>query len=238
MKDEECTTGADAATSPLKAQPPASSKPGPPTGSVLAHLRRWSDWVESLAGFEARGIHRVTAAERNPASLSGDIQVFLLWLSANLSLNNLGAGLLGPMLFGLGFKDAAICAVLGAFVGSLSTAYMCTWGPRSGNRTMVRTIAIRWLKGGGACKLGERVDANGDQLLGSVAFFHGILAGKNSVPSQYYSHDWLLYHRCHHRRTSVVCREWWRHEHRSRCRGYKCYLLGNCHIRHVSFSGV
>jgi purine-cytosine permease-like protein len=30
-----------------------------------------------------------------------------------------------------------MCAVFGAFLGSLSTAYMSTWGPQSGNRTMV-----------------------------------------------------------------------------------------------------
>ncbi|OAA52934.1 Permease, cytosine/purines, uracil, thiamine, allantoin [Cordyceps fumosorosea ARSEF 2679] len=111
---------------------------------IASRLARCSAWVEGLAGFEARGIRRVAPDERHAPSLSHDVQVFLLWLSANLSLNNLGAGLLGPMLLGLGFRDAAACAVLGAFFGSLSTAYMCTFGPQSGNRTMV---ALRFLMG-------------------------------------------------------------------------------------------
>ncbi|KAJ3498667.1 hypothetical protein NLG97_g947 [Lecanicillium saksenae] len=119
---------------------PKSTAPAPQTNGesrIAAWLHKWTAWVEGLAGFEARGIQRVDPGERQRPSLSSDIQVFLLWLSANLSLNNLGAGLLGPMLFGLGFQDAAVCAVLGALLGSLSTAYMCTWGPQSGNRTMV-----------------------------------------------------------------------------------------------------
>ncbi|KAJ6780056.1 hypothetical protein PWT90_01228 [Aphanocladium album] len=111
---------------------------------LASQLHQWTAWVEGLAGFEARGIRRVDPEERQKASFASDMQIFLLWLSANLSLNNLGAGLLGPMVFGLGFRDAAVCAVLGALFGSLSTAYMCTWGPRSGNRTMV---VLRFLMG-------------------------------------------------------------------------------------------
>lgn len=105
-------------------------------------LQQWAASVEGLAGFEARGIRRVEPDERHAASLANDLQIFLLWLSANLSLNNLGAGLLGPLVFGLGFNDAVICAVLGSFLGSLSTAYMCTWGPQSGNRTMVSATTL------------------------------------------------------------------------------------------------
>lgn len=104
---------------------------------VPSTLRRLNARIEGLAGFEARGIKRVEPDERQPASLAQDMQVFLLWLSANISLNNLGVGLLGPMLLNLGFVDSAICAVLGSFLGSWSTAYMATWGPQSGNRTMV-----------------------------------------------------------------------------------------------------
>lgn len=123
---------------------PSSDDPGhgPKNSSFIYRLQRICASIDGLAGFEARGIRRVTAEERQPASLASDLQVFLLWLSANLSLNNLGAGLLGPLVFGLGFKDSVICAVLGAFLGSLSTAYMCTWGPKSGNRTMVSSATI------------------------------------------------------------------------------------------------
>lgn len=98
--------------------------------------------IEGLSGFEARGITRVAPNERHKSSYSNDLQVFLLWLSANVSLNNLGVGMLGPLLFGLGFVDCAICAVVGAFIGSLSTAYVATLGPKSGNRTMVSFVLI------------------------------------------------------------------------------------------------
>lgn len=60
-----------------------------------------------------------------------------LWFSANISANNLAVGLLGPLLFGLGFTDSAMCAFGGILVGSAATAYMSIWGAPSGNRTMV-----------------------------------------------------------------------------------------------------
>ncbi|PHH84253.1 hypothetical protein CDD83_2242 [Cordyceps sp. RAO-2017] len=102
-----------------------------------SRLRALNARIEALAGLEARGITRVLPEERRPASLSDDLQVAIMWFSANISLNNLAAGMLGPLLLGLGFVDCALLAVAGAFVGSLTTAYMSIWGPQSGNRTMV-----------------------------------------------------------------------------------------------------
>ncbi|KAF7546312.1 hypothetical protein G7Z17_g8529 [Cylindrodendrum hubeiense] len=93
--------------------------------------------IEGLAGLEARGIERVPSDERQAASHAADLQVAVLWFSANLSLNNLATGLFGPMVFGLGFLDSALLAVFGTILGAFSTAYMATWGPQSGNRTMV-----------------------------------------------------------------------------------------------------
>lgn len=100
-------------------------------------LRSLNDRIEGLAGLEARGIERVPPDERQPASHAADLQVAVLWFSANLSLNNLATGLFGPMVFGLGFLDSALLAVFGTILGACSTAYMATWGPQSGNRTMV-----------------------------------------------------------------------------------------------------
>jgi purine-cytosine permease-like protein len=65
------------------------------------------------------------------------LQILLLWFSANLTINNLAVALTGPLLFGLGFVDNALCAIFGVTLGALSTAYMATWGAVSGNRTMV-----------------------------------------------------------------------------------------------------
>ncbi|KAI4163208.1 MAG: hypothetical protein LQ342_003141 [Letrouitia transgressa] len=87
-------------------------------------LSKWNARIESLAGLEARGITRVLPHERHAISLLGYTQMALLWFSANLSANNLGIAMLGPLYFQLSFLDSAMCAVFGAFVGSLATSYM------------------------------------------------------------------------------------------------------------------
>lgn len=123
--------------------PPAAPLPGsgsesdPDSKSILSRLRRLNARIEGLAGFEARGITRVLPSERQEPSRAADLQVALLWFSANVSVNNLAVGLFGPLVFDLGFLDSAMCAVFGALLGSCSTAYMSIWGPQSGNRTMV-----------------------------------------------------------------------------------------------------
>ncbi|KAL3474207.1 permease for cytosine/purines, uracil, thiamine, allantoin-domain-containing protein [Aspergillus californicus] len=87
---------------------------------------------------EARGIERVEEHERIPKlSWVSYLQAFLLWLSINLAANNITLGMLGPAVYGLSFLDSALCAVLGALLGSISSAWMATWGPISGIRTMV-----------------------------------------------------------------------------------------------------
>jgi hypothetical protein len=111
----------------------ASSNPPAP----LSTFGKINNRIENLAGLEARGIQRVLPEERQPASSAADLQVALLWFSANLSLNNLATGLFGPMVFGLGFLDSALLAVFGTILGACSTGYMAIWGPQSGNRTMV-----------------------------------------------------------------------------------------------------
>lgn len=109
----------------------------PTVPAVPSRLAAWNARLESLSGFEARGIARVPPSERRTPSLWDDASVALLWFSANTSVNNLAVGLFGPLVFNLGFLDAAMCAVFGGLLGSLSTAYMSIWGPVSGNRTMV-----------------------------------------------------------------------------------------------------
>lgn len=107
--------------------------------ALFSKLKHLNERLEALSAFEARGIARVPADERQPPSISGDVQIALLWFSANISCNNLIVGLYGPMLFQLGFLDSAMCAVFGAFLGSLSTAFMAIWGPKTGHRTSTDT---------------------------------------------------------------------------------------------------
>ncbi|KAH6884589.1 permease for cytosine/purines, uracil, thiamine, allantoin-domain-containing protein [Thelonectria olida] len=122
----------------------------PPSSGRFSSLKTLNARIENLAGLESRGIDRVPPEERQPASHAADLQVAVLWFSANLSLNNLATGLFGPMVFGLGFLDSALLAVFGTILGAMSTAYMATWGPRSGNRTMV---VLRYFMGYWPAKL-------------------------------------------------------------------------------------
>lgn len=104
---------------------------------VPPRIARWNKKIENLAGLEARGIARVPPEERHQGSALGYAQMATIWFSANVTANNLVVGLLGPLIFDLGFIDSAMMATLGALLGSAAVAYMSIWGAQSGNRTMV-----------------------------------------------------------------------------------------------------
>lgn len=163
--------------------------PAPAKIPVPSLLRRLNDRIEGLAGFEARGITRVQPDERQPASAMADLQVTLLWFSANVSVNNLAVGLFGPLVFNLGFLDSAMCAVFGALLGSCSTAYMSIWGPVSGNRTMVSQFEwrVKWV-------LCMRRLLKVCCVLGCVSILHGLLALQDSLLPEHRTHGWLLHH--------------------------------------------
>jgi hypothetical protein len=91
---------------------------------------------------EARGIQRVEESERITLTWVAYLQVFLLWVSINLAANNITLGMLGPAVYGLSFLDSALCSVLGVAVGSLTAAWSATWGPTSGNRTLVSMYSL------------------------------------------------------------------------------------------------
>lgn len=119
----------------------STSSPVPtPALLVPSSLARWNAKIESFAGLEARGIVRVQEDERHGLSWFGYLQMATIWFSANVTANNLAVGLLGPLLFGLGFTDSALMACFGCVVGSAVTAYMSIWGAQSGNRTMVHDL--------------------------------------------------------------------------------------------------
>lgn len=104
--------------------------------------RRWSakTMVKSFLAssfLENRGIQRVQPEERHQVGAFGYAQMILLWFSANLTMNNLAIGLLGPLVWSLSFLDCAFLSIFGALVGAAGTAYTSTFGPASGNRTMV-----------------------------------------------------------------------------------------------------
>lgn len=109
-----------------------------PIGSRLGSVIR--EFENQLIDYnlEARGIERVSVAERMKRnSWLSYLQAFLLWVSINLAPNNITLGMLGPAVYGLSFRDSALCAVFGALVGSVVSSWMATWGPVSGIRTLV-----------------------------------------------------------------------------------------------------
>ncbi|KIV81728.1 hypothetical protein PV11_03891 [Exophiala sideris] len=107
-----------------------------PTGRLPSWLRSFEHTLLKY-NIETRGIQRVEDHEKQRLSWFAYLQVFVLWTSINLALNNVTLGMLGPAVYGLSFTDSAICAALGALLGSLPVAWIATWGPLSGIRTMV-----------------------------------------------------------------------------------------------------
>jgi NCS1 nucleoside transporter family len=110
-------------------------------GGVFANRMQstWKSFERQLVVYnlEARGIQRVEPDERHDLRSLGYAQVAMMWFSMNLAANNITLGMLGPAVFELGFLDSCICAVLGMLVGCLAAAYNATFGPKSGNRTMI-----------------------------------------------------------------------------------------------------
>ncbi|PSN64923.1 hypothetical protein BS50DRAFT_575051 [Corynespora cassiicola Philippines] len=120
---------------------PTSDPGAQPNASTYAgRLQlRWKKFEQQLVAYnlEARGIQRVEPDERHDLRSLGYSQVAVMWFSINLAANNITLGMLGPAVFALGFLDSCLCAVLGALVGCLAVAYIATFGPKSGNRTLI-----------------------------------------------------------------------------------------------------
>ncbi|KAL9624561.1 MAG: hypothetical protein Q9160_001225 [Pyrenula sp. 1 TL-2023] len=111
----------------------------PPTPTVLrGRLARWNNAVEGLAGFEARGITRVLPSEKHGGGTRSYVSMFALWSSMNLCALNITTGLLGPLVFELGWVDCICIVIFANAISACGAAYTSTFGPESGNRTMVR----------------------------------------------------------------------------------------------------
>lgn len=102
-----------------------------------SRIAKWNAKVEGLAGFEARGITRVLPGERHGGGRRDYLQMFALWFSMDLVVISIITGLLGPLVFELGWVDS-VCIVIFASAASVCpVSYISTFGPESGNRTMV-----------------------------------------------------------------------------------------------------
>ncbi|KAJ5682261.1 hypothetical protein N7462_005426 [Penicillium macrosclerotiorum] len=109
-----------------------------PDRNPQSRFQRWTSGLkEVFQGVETRGMEPVPLNERQPVTASTSLHMLLMWFSMALATNNIIVGSMGTLVLGLSFKDAAICAVLGNALGSSTVGYMSTFGPRSGNRTLI-----------------------------------------------------------------------------------------------------
>lgn len=115
----------------------------PPTPRLNGRLANWNAKVEALAGLEARGITRVLPEEKHTAGRRGYLQMFALWFSINLVATNIITGLLGPLVFQLGWVDCVCIVIFANALSSCGPSYTSTFGPESGNRTMVRASRMQ-----------------------------------------------------------------------------------------------
>ncbi|KAJ5724603.1 hypothetical protein N7493_006331 [Penicillium malachiteum] len=98
---------------------------------------KFKRWLYGLRNVEMGGIERVSEDKRMPVTASTTLHMLLMWFSMTLAMNNIIVGSLGTLLMGLSFKDAALCGILGNILGTMAVGYMSTWGPTSGNRTLI-----------------------------------------------------------------------------------------------------
>jgi hypothetical protein len=109
------TRQADSALSSESPSPQDTAKSG-------NFFQRLNERILSIHYLEKRGFERVEVS--------------------NITANNIAVGMLGPLAYDLGFTDSALCAAFGAVLGAAGAAYMSTFGPESGNRTMVCILYV------------------------------------------------------------------------------------------------
>lgn len=108
-----------------------------PSPALRGRLANWNAKVESFAGLEARGITRVLPEEKHGGGRRGYLQMLALWFSMNLVVLNIITGLLGPLVFQLGWVDSVCIVIFANALSACGPAYISTFGPEGGNRTMV-----------------------------------------------------------------------------------------------------
>lgn len=114
---------------------------GPAGNSVTTWFKSFERTL-LRCNIEARGIQRVPPEDRHDLSRHGVTQILLIWISINLEAVVIALGFLGPVVYYLPFLDSCLLAVFGSILGAAPAAYIATFGPRSGNRTMILTRFI------------------------------------------------------------------------------------------------
>lgn len=118
----------------------SSNQHGVPPAPFLTLKGKFANWnakVEGLSGLEARGITRVSSEEKQAGGRNDYLQMVALWFTMNLTAANIITGLLGPLVFQLGWVDSVCIVIFATALSSCGPSYTSTFGPESGNRTMV-----------------------------------------------------------------------------------------------------
>ncbi|EXJ90184.1 hypothetical protein A1O1_03283 [Capronia coronata CBS 617.96] len=106
-----------------------------PAHNRLQHL---ANRLDALAGVESRGIERVPPELRDrKMGLTDYLGIGIMWFSINCTANQMTLGVLGPVSYGLGFVDAVLLCMFGTIFGAACSGYIASFGPISGNRTLV-----------------------------------------------------------------------------------------------------
>jgi len=84
-----------------------------------------------------RGIEPIPLKERRKPTAWAALDMLVMWFGMGMAINNTTAGSMGTLVVKLSYKDAVICAICGNLLGNVAVGYMSTWGPWSGNRTLV-----------------------------------------------------------------------------------------------------
>ncbi|KAF8303083.1 cytosine-purine permease [Clavulina sp. PMI_390] len=114
---------------------PASSSPQ--GDSELAAQPSWlRQWSSKLLSYGVE-VHGVTPVQPEQQTYTNFINLFFLWLGANGCIITFSSGTLGPLYFGLGLRDSALCILFVNAFGALLPAYFSTFGPGTGMRQMI-----------------------------------------------------------------------------------------------------
>ncbi|KAI5891667.1 uncharacterized protein SCHCODRAFT_02629744 [Schizophyllum commune H4-8] len=102
--------------------------------STEAGRSRWARRLLAL-GVEERGVKPVPPEHRTD---SGYDKIFFVWASMNTNILSFSAGTLGPVVYGLGLRDACLVILFFNLLCAAPPAYLTTWGPKTGMRQMVQ----------------------------------------------------------------------------------------------------
>jgi hypothetical protein len=165
--------------SDLEYDPAVDVQELPHSSNVVLQLTKR---IERFLGLEARGIHRVKKNEQTPKTTLRWIHIVVLWFSINTASQNIILASIGQGVYGLGFLDATLCSVFGGILGSIPVAYTATWGPWSGNRTMVFSLESK-----------KAADLDADSLLDLCSVLNGLVACQDLRSTQPSSSYWIFH---------------------------------------------